>query len=75
MVAKEPELISKLQHYKDQYNWNEPEFQLAIKKTGKFEENKPDINVNKLFNSKKGIYIVCRSRRNATCSREAKLLT
>lgn len=57
MIAKDPELISKLQHYKNQYNWNGPEFQLAIKKTGKFEKNKPDITVNKLFDSNKGIYI------------------
>ena len=46
-----PGIISLLQHYEDQYNWN------GLKSSLKFEKDNPGTAVNKLFNSKKDIHI------------------
>ena len=49
-----PERISKLRPYADQYNWDGLEFPVAINKIGKFEKNNPDVAVNVLYIYKKG---------------------
>ena len=60
-IKHNPERISLLQHYEDQYNRNGLQFPLAIQKIGKFEKNNPGIAVNVLFNKKKSIYTARRS--------------
>ena len=60
-IAKDPQRISKLQHFQEQYNWNGLEFPLAIQKIDKFERNNPGIAVNVLFNKKESIYTARRS--------------
>ena len=60
-IAKDPQCISKLQHFQEQYNWNGLEFPLAIQKIDKFERNNPGIAVNVLFNKKESIYTARRS--------------
>ena len=47
-----PERVSNLSLYINQYNWQGLEFALAVNKIGKFEKNNPDIAVNVLFTSK-----------------------
>ena len=53
-----PEIISLLQRYEDQYNWNELKSSLAIKNIGKFEKNNPGTTGNVPSNSKKGLCLV-----------------
>ena len=53
--------ISLLQHYEDQYNWNELEFPQENQKIGRFERNNPGIAINVLFNKKESIYAARRS--------------
>ena len=59
-IKQNPERISLLQHYEDQYNWNGLEFPLAIQKISKFEKNNPGIAVNLLFSKNESIYIARR---------------
>ena len=73
-IKHQTERISLLQHYEDQYNWNELEFSLAIQKIGKFDKNNPGIAVNVLFNKKKSIYTARRSGLNGKCSKQVNLL-
>ena len=73
-IKKDHQHISKLQHNKDQYNWNGLEFPLAIQKIGKFERNNPGIAVNVLFNKKGSIYTNCRSELNGKRSKQVNLL-
>ena len=57
-IKNNPERISLLRPYENQYNWEGLEFPLMIKKIDKFEKNAPGIAVNVLFSSKKKkIYI------------------
>ena len=53
-----PEIISLLQRYEGQYNWNELKSSLAIKNIGKFEKNNPGTTENVPLNTKKGICLV-----------------
>ena len=69
-----PEIISLLKYYEDQYNWNGLQFLLAIQKIGKFEEKNLGIAVNVLFNKKESIYTVRRSELNRKCSKQVNLL-
>ena len=73
-IAKDPQRISKLQHYDDQYNWNGTELPLAIQKIGKFERNNQGIAVNVLFNKKESIYTARRSDLNGKCRKKVNLL-
>ena len=73
-IVNDPQRISNLQHYKDQYNWNGTEFPLTFQTIGKCEKSNPDIAVNVLFNSKNGIYTPCRSELNGKSSKEANSL-
>ena len=73
-IAKDPQRISKLQHYEDQYNWNKLEFPLAIQKIAKFEKNNPGTAVNVLFKNKESIYAARRSELNGKCSKQVNLL-
>ena len=54
-IAKDPQRISKLQHYEDHHHWNGLGFPLAIQRIGNFEKNSPGNAVSVLFNSKNGI--------------------
>ena len=73
-VGNNPERISKLKPYVEQYNWGGLEFPMAIEKIGKFEKWNPEIAVNVLFASKQSIYIAHRSEYNAKRSKQANLL-
>ena len=73
-IKHNPERISLLSPYENQYNWKELEFPVSIKKIDKFEKNNPGIAVNVLFNNKKSpkkdIYTVRRSERNVKCKKQ-----
>ena len=58
--------ISKLQHYKGQYNWNGLEFPLAIQKIDNFEMKNPDIAVS--VNTARKLEL------NGKCSKQGNLL-
>ena len=73
-IKKDPQRNSKLERYKNKYNWQRFEFPLAIQKIGKFEKSILDIAVNVLFNSMKGIHTAGRSELYGKCSKQVKLL-
>ena len=73
-IGNNPERISKLQYYEDQYNRNGLEFLLAIHKIGKFERKNSGVAVNVLFNSKKEIYTARKSELYGKRSKQANLL-
>ena len=65
-IKHHPEKISFLQHYEDRCNWQGSEFSLATQKIG----NNTDIELNVLFNSKKGISTACKSKHNGKGSKQ-----
>ena len=77
-IKYNPERISLLRPYENQYNWKELEFPVSTKKIDKFEKDNPDIVVNVLFykkkNQKKNIYTVRRSGHNGRCQKQVNLL-
>lgn len=52
----------KLKSYENQWHWQGLEFPLAMQKLRTLEKNSPDLVVNVLFNSKKGICTDLRSK-------------
>ena len=52
-IKHNPERISLLRPYENQYNWKGLEFPASIKKIDKFEKNNPGIAANVLFSKKK----------------------
>ena len=54
-IKHNPERISLLRPYENQYNWKGLEFPVSIKKINKFEKNNPGIAVNVLFSNKKSL--------------------
>ena len=75
-IKHNPERISLLRPYENQYNWKALEFPVSIKKTDKFEKNNPGIAVNVLFSKKESqnIYTVRRSKHNIECKKQVNLL-
>ena len=75
-IKHNPERISLLRPYENQYNWKGLEFPVSIKKIDKFEKNNPGIAVNVLFSKKKSqnIYTVRRSKHNVECKKQVNLL-
>ena len=77
-IKHNPERISLLRPYENQYNWKGLEFPVSIKKIDKFEKNNPRMAVNVLFSnkksSKKDIYTVRKSERNVKCKKQVNLL-
>ena len=75
-IKHNPERISLLRPYENQYNWKGLEFPVSIKKIDKFEKNNPGIAVNVLFSKKKSqnIYTVRRSEHNVKCKKQVNLL-
>ena len=73
-IKSNPERISLLRPYENQYNWKGLEFQVLIQKIDKFEKNNPDIAVNVLLSNKKNIYTARRSGRNVKCKKQVNLL-
>ena len=77
-IKNNPERISLLKPYENQYNSKGLEFPVSIKKIDKFEKNNPGIAVNVLFSNKKMkiyIYTARRSERNVKCKKQVNLLT
>ena len=70
-IKHNPERISLLRPYENQYNWKGLEFPASIKKIDKFEKNNLGIAVNVLFSKKKSqnIYTVHRSKHNMECKK------
>ena len=52
-INDNPERISLLRSYENQYNWKGLEFPVSIKKIDKFEKNSHGIVVNMFFSNKK----------------------
>ena len=77
-IKHNPERISLLSPYENQYNWKGLEFLVLIKKIDKFEKSNPDMAVNVLFGNKKSqkkkIYTVRRSERDVKCKKQVSLL-
>ena len=77
-IKHNPERISLLRPYENQYNWKGLEFPVSIKKIDKFEKNNPGIAVNVLFSNKKSqkknIYTVRRSEHNVKSKKQVNLL-
>ena len=75
-IKHNPERISLLRPYENQYNWKGLEFPVSIKKIDKFEKNNRGIAVNLLFSKKKSqnIYTVRRSEHNVRCKKQVNLL-
>ncbi|XP_057310212.1 uncharacterized protein LOC130648190 [Hydractinia symbiolongicarpus] len=73
-IANNPQRISNLRPFVDQYNWEGFEFTVALNKIGKFEEQNPECAVNMLFVSDKTIYIGHRSEYNIKRDKQANLL-
>ena len=48
-IERDPQRITKLRSFAEQYNWEGLEFPVALKDINKFEKNNPDIAVNVLF--------------------------
>ncbi|XP_057301757.1 uncharacterized protein LOC130636145 [Hydractinia symbiolongicarpus] len=63
-ITSDPERISKLRPFADEYNWHGIEFPMSIKEISKFEKNNPDIAVNVLYVTGKTFNILCRSTHN-----------
>ena len=73
-IGNNPERISKLKPFADQYNWKGLKFPMDYKKSSKFEKNNPDIAVNVLFVGEKRIYIAYRSDYNCKRKKQVNLL-
>ena len=75
-IKNNPERISLLRPYENQYNSKGLEFPVSIKKIDKFEKNNPGIAVNVLFSNNKNqnIYTARRSERNVKCKNQVNLL-
>ena len=75
-IKHNPERISLLRPYENQYNWEGLEFPVSFEKIDKFEKNNPGIAVNLLFSNKKNqnIYTAHRSKRNVKCKNQVNLL-
>ena len=75
-IKQNPQRISLLRPYENQYTWKGLEFPVSIKKIDKFERNNPGIAVNVLFSKKKSqnIYTVRRSKHNMECKKQVNLL-
>ena len=75
-IKNNPERISFLRPYKNQYNWKGVEFPVSIRKIDKFEKNNPGIAVNVLFSNKKNqnIYTARSSECNAKCKKQVNSL-
>ena len=75
-IKYNPESISLLRSYENQYDWKGLEFPVSIKRIDKFEKNNPGIAVNVLFNKKKSqnIWTVRRSEHNVKCKKQVNLL-
>ena len=74
-IKHNPERISQLRSYENQYNWKGLEFPVSIKKVNKFENNNPGIVVNVLFSKRKSqnIYTLRRSEHNVKCKKQFNL--
>ena len=73
-ISVNPERISKLRPFAEQYDWERLEFPMALNKISKFEKRNPEIAVNVLFVSKKNIFIARRSEFNGKRGKQANLL-
>ena len=73
-IEKDPQRVSKLRPFAEQYDWEGLEFPMALNKISKFEKRNPEIAVNVLFVSKKNIFIARRSEFNGKRGKQANLL-
>ena len=73
-INKNPERVSKLRPFAEQYDWEGLEFPMALNKIAKFEKRNYEIAVNVLFVSKKSIFIARRSEFNSKRSKPVNLL-
>ncbi|XP_057296218.1 uncharacterized protein LOC130625168 [Hydractinia symbiolongicarpus] len=63
-IGTNPQRISKLEPYMEQYSWQAIEFPTSIKDISKFEKNNPDIAVNVLYLTGKTFNILRQSTHN-----------
>ena len=74
-IKHNPERISLLKSYENQYDWKGLEFPVSIKKIDKFEKNNPSVAVNVLFSNKKSqiIYTARRLEHNVKCKKQVNI--
>ena len=63
-IGKNPQHISNIMRYTNNYNWSRLEFPVAINKINEFEKNNNDISVNVFGVKGKRIYICRKSKYN-----------
>ena len=73
-IEKDPQRITKLEPFVEQYNWEGLNFPLDYRKISKFEKNNPEIAVNVLFVNQKSINIARRSEFNGKRKKQVNLL-
>ena len=75
-IKANPEIISKLKAYINQYNWEDIKFQSDKEDWKKFEQNNKEISLNILFvlHNKKEIEPVYTSKYNYKCKKQVILL-
>ena len=74
-IKNNPERVSFLRPYENQYNWERLEYPVLNKKIDKFEKNNPGIAANVLLSNKNiYIYTTHRSECNVKCKNQVNLL-
>ena len=75
-INKDPQRISKIKPFIDQYNWNDIDFQSTSKDWKKFELNNKSIALNILYVPPKTskISLAYKSKHNLTCKKQVILL-
>ena len=74
-IKKDPQRISKIKPFIDQYNWKDIEFPSAGKDWRKFElNNKVALNILYIPHNIKKIQLAYKSKNNLTCDKQAILL-
>ena len=75
-IGKNPQRISNLRKFEDQYNWSGLKFPLSIDQIKKFEKNNPNIAVNVFYivQNKEEVNILQTSNYKAKRSKEVNLL-
>ena len=74
-IKKDPQRISKIKPFIDQYNWEDIEFPSTGKDWRKFElNNKVSINMFYIPHNTKKIQLAYKSKNNLTCNKQVILL-